>query len=77
MHRIFEEGRKNNAKYAPLHLFQVLTRMTEKVERANSIRHSGGTVTAEDWSELSALTDEARQVLERAKEAKLAGMEEP
>lgn len=73
MHRIFEEGRKNNALYAPRHLFQVLTRMTEKVVRADSIQRSGGRVTAEEWSELYMLTNEAKQVLERAKEARLIG----
>jgi len=67
MHRIFEQGRINDKKNAPLHLFQILTRLTEKVERVNAIQHSGGVINAEDWSELYALTNEARPVLETAR----------
>ena len=66
MARIFEEAKLNNAKNAPLHLAQMLTRLVEKVERANSIQHSGGRVTAEDWSELYCLAIEAKKVLEAA-----------
>jgi len=44
-------------------LRSMLTRLTEKVERANSIRHSGGRLVAADWAELYALTNEARGVL--------------
>jgi len=64
-HKICEQGRINAIKHAPLHAVQILVRMTEKVERANAIQHSGGTVTAEDWSELYSLTNEAKSVLER------------
>lgn len=41
----------------------MLQRLTEKVERANALQHSGGKVSSEDWSELYALTNEARKVL--------------
>lgn len=46
-------------------LANILTRLTEKVERANSIQHGGGKVLAEDWSELYQLTNEARAILVR------------
>jgi hypothetical protein len=71
MHRIFEEAKKLKAKYAPLHAVQLLTRLTEKVESVNAIQHSGGRVTAEDWSELYAITNESRAVLENVDQAKL------
>ena len=44
---------------------QMLMRLTEKVERVNAIQHSGGSIEAEDWSELHALTNEAKAVLQR------------
>lgn len=44
-------------------MLNMLTRLTEKVERANSIQHGGGKVLAEDWSELYQLTNEARDIL--------------
>ena len=66
--KMFEDAKVLNAKYAPLHLHHMLTRLVEKVERANSIQHSGGRVTAEDWSELYALANESRAVLERTQE---------
>ncbi len=69
MERLFEEAKALNKVHYPRHLFQMLTRLTEKVERANAIQHSGGIVAAEDWSELYALTNESKAVLERAKEA--------
>lgn len=65
MHQIFEEAKLNDAKHAPFHLAQMLTRLVEKVERANTIQHSGGSVTAEDWSELYDISNESRTVLER------------
>lgn len=43
-----------------------LNRLTEKVERANAIQHSGGIIEPDDWSELHQLTNEARGVLELA-----------
>lgn len=46
----------------------MLIRLTEKVERANSIQHSGGEILPEDWSELHSLTHEARGVLHQAEE---------
>lgn len=49
------ELREENAE-----LRSMLERLTEKVERANRIRHSGGRLIAEDWSELYSLTNEAR-----------------
>lgn len=64
MERIFENGRKNNTKYAPLHAFQILAQMTEKIERVNAIQHSGGKVSPEEWSELYALTNRAKAVIE-------------
>ena len=65
MNKIFAEAKVNNIKHAPLHLRQMLIRLVEKTERVNSIQHSGGIVTAEDWSELYSITNEARGVLER------------
>jgi len=62
--RIWEQARIIKAKYAPLHM---LTRLTEKVERINAIHNSEGSVIAEDWLELHALTNEARAVIEEAK----------
>jgi hypothetical protein len=44
-------------------LISILTRLTEKVERANSIQHSGGKILAEDWSELYQLTNEAKAII--------------
>jgi len=41
----------------------ILTRLTEKVKRANSIQHSGGKILAEDWSELYMLANEADAAL--------------
>ena len=68
MHRLFEEAEKKKSKYAHINAVQVLRRMTEKVERANHIQHSGGKLMAEDWSELFSLTNEAKAVLEYIKE---------
>jgi hypothetical protein len=49
---------------ANLHgLIRMLTRLTEKVERANTIQHSGVKVLPEDWSELYQLTNEARAII--------------
>jgi hypothetical protein len=66
MHKIFERAKELNAKNAPIHAIQILKRLTEKVERANHIQHSGGHLIAEDWSELYALTNQARSILENA-----------
>jgi hypothetical protein len=44
-------------------LRNMLARLTEKIERANSIQHSGGQVNAEDWSELYQLANESRAIL--------------
>lgn len=74
MAKIFAQAKANNVKYAPRHLHQMLTRLIEKVERANGIQRSGGVVGAEDWSELFALTSEARAVLERIDIANLEGI---
>ena len=52
------------SSFAPLH--SMLTRLTEKVARANALQHSGGVIDAEDWSELFALVNESRGVLEEA-----------
>jgi hypothetical protein len=52
------ELREENAE-----LRSMLERLTEKVERANRIRHSGGRLIDEDWSELYSLTNEARGTL--------------
>lgn len=41
-----------------------LVRVLEKVERANSIQHSGGKLLPEDWSELYQLANEARSSLQ-------------
>jgi len=46
-------------------LVAALERLTEKVERANTIQHSGGSVLPEDWSELYQLTNESRGTLEK------------
>ena len=43
----------------------MLTRLVEKVARANELQHSGFALEPEDWSELFALTDEARALLSR------------
>jgi len=64
MDRIFEEAKIHKAKYAPLRSIKVLERMTEKVERLNSLQHSGGRISAEDLAELSTLTKEARVILD-------------
>lgn len=48
-------------------LLAALTRLTEKVERANSIQHSGGGIMPEDWSELYTLQNEARAAIAKAK----------
>jgi hypothetical protein len=47
-------------------LLNALKRITEKATRANSIQHSGGTIEAEDWSELYALANEARAAINAA-----------
>ena len=47
-------------------LLDVLTRLTEKVTRANSLRHSGGRISSEDWSEFYALQNEARATIAKA-----------
>lgn len=41
----------------------VLRRLTEKVERAESLVRSGGSLKAEDWKELRVLVTEARKEL--------------
>lgn len=58
------EARANAALFvaAPA-LLSTLTRLTEKVERANAIQHSGGKVCAEDWGELYMLANEARATI--------------
>lgn len=43
--------------------YAVFVRLLEKVERANAIQHSGGTVEPEDWAEFYQLTNEARAKL--------------
>lgn len=48
-------------------MLNAITRLAEKVRRANAIQHSGGEVTAEDWSELYALQNEAFGVVAIAK----------
>lgn len=67
MHRMFEQGEINNRKNVPLHLFQILTRLTDMVEKVNAIQHMGCEIPAEYWSDLYALTREARPVLETAR----------
>jgi len=47
-------------------LLRILTRLAEKVRRANSIQHSGGNLTAEDWSELYMLQGEAFAIIAQA-----------
>lgn len=54
----------------------MLKRLTEKVARANGIQHSGGRVTAEDWSELRALTNESSAVIEAAENLALPSAKE-
>jgi hypothetical protein len=49
-------------------LTNMLRRLAEKTRRANEIQHSGGRLTAEDWSELYDLTNEAFGLLARAEE---------
>ena len=48
-------------------LLSMLERIAEKVRRANSIQHSGGTIDAEDWSELYAIQNEAFGLIAKAK----------
>ncbi len=69
MDKIFEEAKKNKDRHVPLHIFTMLERLTEKVERANAIQHSGGPIEAEDWSELFMLTNEAKAILHTARNA--------
>lgn len=45
----------------------ILTRLTEKVERANEIQHNGVRICAEDWAEIYMLTNEARGILSKAR----------
>lgn len=45
--------------------FDILRRLTEKVQRANDIQHSGGEITPEDWSELHQLTNEAQGLIQK------------
>jgi hypothetical protein len=66
MYKLFERAKELSAKNAPIHAIQILKRMTEKVERANNIQHSGGHLIAEDWAELYALTSQSRGILENA-----------
>lgn len=42
---------------------RMLRRLAEKVRRADAIRHSGGRLTASDWSELHGLQQEAFALL--------------
>lgn len=51
---------------------QMLRRLAEKVRRANSIQHSGGRVSAEDWSELHQLTNEAFGLIDAAEATSVA-----
>lgn len=48
------------------HLCNALQRITEKVERANSIQRSGGKILPEDWAELWDLANDARTTLQAA-----------
>lgn len=47
-------------------ILHMLIRLTEKVERANMIQHSGIQIPAEDWAELYMLTNEARKIISEA-----------
>lgn len=59
---------EHNALYnSHAELLEAITRITEKVKRANDIQHSGTKIPSEDWSELYQLTNEARAVIEKAK----------
>ena len=62
------ENSNANAKLiaAAPELLTELRRLTEKVERANAIQHSGGAIEPEDWSELYQLTNEARAAIDYA-----------
>ena len=65
--QVYDAGRGSkteNPIFKPIaDIMNILTRLTEKVERANSIQHSGGRVLAGDWAELYTLTNEARKVI--------------
>lgn len=51
-------------------VLDVLVRLTEKVERANSLQHSrkDHTIPLEDWSELNQLATEARAIIREKKQ---------
>lgn len=49
-------------------LENALQRLAEKVRQANGIQHSGTRISAEDWSELHQLTNEAFGLLAQGKE---------
>ena len=66
--RTVEEAQANARLIAAApELLAALEQLTEKTERANTIRHSGGRVTAGDWAELHQLTNEARAAIEKAR----------
>lgn len=47
-------------------LLKTLQRLTEKVERANALQHSGGSVHPDDWAELYQIANESRAALSKA-----------
>ena len=49
-------------------LYRELTRLIEKISRANAIRHSGGRLTIEDWAELCQVVKDGRKALAKADE---------
>lgn len=66
--RVTRDERRANARLiaASPDTLSMLVRLTEKVERANAIQHSGGSIEPEDWSELYQLTNEARAAIAKA-----------
>ena len=68
MHGIFERSKELKSKHAPINALQVLSRMTIKLDKVISTNLKEKCVSEEDWSDLRALTREARGILEYAKD---------
>ncbi len=68
-------ARKTIAKVCAAHqpTVNALTRITEKVERAVSLRRGGGTITDDDWKELHQLAHDARETIKAANAASAHG----
>lgn len=70
-------GKKSGSSAPEPETLTMLKRLTEKVARANAIQRSGGTIDAEDWSELKQLEAEATAVIGNAEKTVAEAAQSP